>query len=65
VDNGKGIDENIIEEINNGTNEGIGIKNIKLRLSELYKGDASIRFDSKNGRGTVVTIRIPFELILK
>lgn len=52
-DNGRGF-----ETTNAGVFEGIGLKNIYTRISYL-KGH--IDFDSKPGKGTVITIGIPYK----
>ena len=39
----------------------IGLSNIKKRLELIYKGEASVCFDSIAGKGTTVTFRIPLK----
>ena len=40
---------------------GVGLKNVHQRLALTFGEDYRISFDSVNGEGTVVTIRIPWE----
>jgi two-component system LytT family sensor kinase len=53
-DNGKGNGSNEI-------NEGLGIKNTRLRLEKMYKDDYTFEIDDKNEKGFCVTLRIPLE----
>jgi signal transduction histidine kinase len=53
-DNGKGNgNKNVVE--------GIGMKNIRERLDQLYGDNYSMELSSENGRGFSVTIKIPFK----
>ena len=53
-DNGKGIGEKEIIE-------GIGIKNIRERLDQLYGENYSMKLSSKDGDGFSAEIKIPFK----
>lgn len=56
-DNGVGIvDMSQLEE-------GYGVRNIKERLFLFYGEEAGIRYESKPGEGTEVTIRVPSEIV--
>lgn len=64
TDNGVGIDEDTLIKIKKGariTSDGLGIglNNVSQRLQYLYRGDAVFLIDSKDGKGTVITIKIP------
>lgn len=65
MDNGPGMDENALEQLrifampSKGT--GIGLKNIHERLRLMFGESAGLYFDSKAGKGTQVTIKIPKE----
>jgi len=39
--------------------EGIGLRNVRQRLVQLYKEDHAFVFDSEPGRGARVTIEVP------
>lgn len=64
-DNGPGIKEKKIAEIENGTNNRIGINNIKERLHSVYGSNAQFEIKSKSGKGTQNIIRIPSELLFE
>lgn len=65
-DNGNGINERKLEEIVNNIkldkNEGknIGIKNVYDRMKIYYGNSANFRIESVEGKGTTVTLIIPF-----
>lgn len=70
VDNGAGMNENIIEELLNGKNSDrnssgirhIGIINIRDRIKYLYGDEYGITIKSSINKGTTATIIIPFLL---
>lgn len=67
-DNGIGMTEHEMHKIDAKKNEkfsGIGVKNIKERLSLLYGKSASMQIQSKKGEGTTVLIRIPIAKQMK
>ncbi len=60
TDNGAGMSEEQLKQLRNGDNsigQGVGIKNIINRLK--YYEDATIHFESEEGRGTTVELRFP------
>ena len=65
-DNGKGIDRETIDQINNGSIEAkdrqhIGMENVITRM-RMYYGEASfVKAESVLGEGTVITLLIPYE----
>jgi two-component system sensor histidine kinase YesM len=67
IDNGPGMDETSLEQLrrfeilSKGT--GIGLKNIHERLRIIFGESAGLRFDSKAGKGTRVTIMLPKESV--
>ena len=64
-DNGAGISQKKIAEIENGNNERIGINNIKERLHSVYGSSAQFEIDSEVGKGTQSLIRIPSEFLFE
>lgn len=66
-DNGCGIDEDKLEELNNELEAGnddidsthIGIANVNSRIKLFYGKEYGLNIESEFGEGTVVTIRIP------
>ena len=67
IDDGYGITEDIAEEINREgetqteeeRGKHIGIRNIRERMSYLYKDGNCLQIKKRRGSGTCVTIRIP------
>lgn len=67
IDNGRGIEKDKLELINAGKEEeytrntlsGIGISNIKQRLTHYYGNNYSISINSKINEGTEVKISLP------
>ena len=66
-DNGCGMDDRMIDDINNGiyANEskgtGIGMKNAATRLKMYYGNNGRLRVEKASPRGTKVTITIPYK----
>ena len=63
-DNGYGMKNERIEEIytrfrNPDLNDGVGLKNVYLRLKIYYGDEADLLIDSELDEGTVITIIIP------
>ncbi len=59
-DNGVGMDEDQLKTLlRNNRNESIALTNINKRLITKYGEKYNLLIDSKRGRGTKVTIRIP------
>jgi two-component system sensor histidine kinase YesM len=58
-DNGCGMSEDLIVQVLNGINGGIGVYNINQRLKYKYGGKYSVTIDSRLGIGTNVSILIP------
>ena len=65
-DNGKGMDEELVKELNNydylsGTIEGsIGVRNVIMRI-KYYYGEEGYIFIESNEKGTKITAEILFE----
>ncbi|MBC5995220.1 sensor histidine kinase [Romboutsia ilealis] len=61
IDNGVGINENKLEEgfFNIDKFAGIGVKNVRERLSLYYEGIFTFEITSKQNKGTVTKIVIP------
>jgi LytS/YehU family sensor histidine kinase len=63
-DNGKGIKPSKLASIssrNNGTGTtGVGLKNIRERLASLYGSEKLLEISSSPGKGTKVTLNIPY-----
>ena len=65
-DNGSGMDDELMEKINNGIYEdtgsksSIGLKNAATRLKMYYGKAGSLRIERAKPEGTRVIIRIPF-----
>ena len=58
-DDGVGFDyHKTMQEVENGTRDSNGLANLILRFATLMKAEVSV--DSKIGRGTKVTVTIPF-----
>ncbi|RAK11825.1 two-component system LytT family sensor kinase/two-component system sensor histidine kinase LytS [Halanaerobium saccharolyticum] len=64
-DNGPGITEAKIAEIENGNNDRIGINNIKERLHSVYGSNADFKIKSAAGKGTQNIISIPSEFLFE
>ena len=66
-DNGAGMSQDKLDELSKPQRklssmergEHIGIKNIKERLDYIYENQYRFQIWSKEGEGTIVTIRIP------
>ncbi len=63
-DNGYGIKEEKIEELyrnfkNPDLNDGVGLKNVYLRLKIYYGDEANLLINSELDEGTIITIIIP------
>ena len=66
-DNGAGMSQDKLDELSKPQSklssmergEHIGIKNIKERLDYIYENKYRFQIWSKEGEGTIVTIRIP------
>lgn len=58
ADDGKGVafDADIINR------EGVGLKNTRERLQQLYADEHRFKIESQAGRGTIVTLEIPLRL---
>jgi sensor histidine kinase YesM len=56
ADNGPGISE--IKDISKG---GLGINNVKSRLSQIYNNDQSLKIKNLENRGLLVSIEIPIQ----
>jgi len=65
-DNGKGIDAETIDQINQGNIERkdrahIGMENVITRMRMYYGEESSVFAQSVLGEGTVITLRIPYK----
>ena len=60
IDNGKGIDKEKIERLNdfNEDSKGIGLRNIDERIKIFFGQDCGISIESDEGKGTKVVLRI-------
>ena len=58
-DNGKGISDEIMERIQTGSGGSVGINNVTKRIKILYGESYGVDFQTEQGQGTKVTIRIP------
>ena len=65
TDNGKGMSEKVVKQINEGTdgseevNSHIGISNAIGRIRMYYGAAGLVKFISKSGEGTSIIINIP------
>lgn len=65
-DNGKGMDKKTLEQMRLEIKDAeidsrsIGISNVANRLRIYYHGDASMEIESDEGKGTTVTMKIPY-----
>jgi len=57
IDNGPGMDQVPVRNAGSG---GVGLKNTRARLAELYGQDHTIRFSRVQPQGLKIEIRIPF-----
>jgi two-component system sensor histidine kinase YesM len=64
VDNGPGMDEQYLKQLQLDTYEskgtGLGLKNIRERIKLLFGEPYGIHVESEKGKGTKVTITIPY-----
>lgn len=64
VDNGPGMDAQYLEQLSLDTYEskgtGLGLKNIRERIKLLFGEPYGINIESEEGKGTKVTITIPY-----
>lgn len=64
VDNGSGMNQQYVEQLHSDTYEskgtGLGLKNIRERIKLLFGEPYGIKIDSELGKGTKVTITIPY-----
>ncbi|PXV87309.1 two-component system sensor histidine kinase YesM [Lachnotalea glycerini] len=62
-DNGMGMEDDLLEKVKNfqvkTTGNGIGLKNIKERLTLLFCEDFKLQIQSKIGEGTMIKMTIP------
>lgn len=63
-DNGKGMPQESVDQINTGNIEGkdrthIGMGNVITRMRMYYGSEASVKASSELGKGTVITLTIP------
>lgn len=68
IDNGVGMDERQVNELENGKNSrksehftGIGINNIRDRLKLIYENQYELKIKSSLGEGTTVTVVLPIQ----
>ena len=66
IDNGKGMPEESVNQINEGKIEGkdrthIGMGNVITRMKMYYGDSASVSVNSEVGKGTTIVLRIPYE----
>lgn len=61
ADDGVGMDDETITRITTSEHPGYGVYNVNDRLILHYGSNAGLVFHSTPGKGTVVTLRIPFE----
>jgi len=58
-DNGVGISEERLDEIENSRSKGIGLANVHQRLQSIYGNEYGLQIRSKPGAGTIVTFTAP------
>lgn len=58
-DNGRGIDQEIIDNIFNDKNKTVGINNIRYRIKHVYGEQYEISIRSEAGKGTEIVIVLP------
>ncbi|WP_105618397.1 cache domain-containing sensor histidine kinase [Vallitalea okinawensis] len=62
-DNGIGMSPELLEQLNKGlikpTGTGIGVKNIRERLDNIYNNDFGLNYQSNEKQGTIVVVRVP------
>jgi two-component system sensor histidine kinase YesM len=58
-DNGKGMDESTLTQLDEPAARSVGIQNVLRRIHILYGKQYGILIESKLGKGTKVTIRLP------
>ncbi|CAM4427829.1 cache domain-containing sensor histidine kinase [Paenibacillus tarimensis] len=65
-DNGPGMDESLLEQLNQGVvkpkGTGVGLRNINERVKLLFGESYGLSIRSKRGEGTCVSIRLPKEV---
>lgn len=61
ADNGSGMETDKLQQIFTSQSEGIGIRNVYMRLKSIYGDNYGLSIDSQPGDGTIATIRIPYE----
>jgi len=64
-DNGVGICDKKLSDIMNGQIESIGVNNVNKRIKTIFGEEYGVKVISELGKGTKVTIKLPFEIILK
>lgn len=63
IDNGNGFSPEMTEKKPpSNDKESIGIRNVSERLALLYGGDYGVSVSSKIGEGSIVTLRIPYQV---
>ncbi len=60
VDNGCGMNREILDKILHGETNTVGIRNVDKRIKLLYGTDYGVKIESKPEAGTYVTITIPY-----
>lgn len=61
-DNGRGMDEELLESIMRPGSDHVGLKNVDARIRLLYGPDYGLRLVSAIGGGTKVIVRLPAQL---
>ncbi|MGG1516589.1 histidine kinase [Paenibacillus oryzisoli] len=59
MDNGSGIEEEMLERIKRGEEGAVGVQNVNNRIKIMYGENYGVTFESIHGQWTKVTIRIP------
>jgi two-component system LytT family sensor kinase len=60
-DDGVGIDPDALRSVLAGTTEGVhvGLRNVDVRLRQVYGNDHGLVIDTAPGAGTLITLRVP------
>lgn len=60
LDDGCGISETVLAELNSGEHAGLGLKYVRTVLKVFYHGQASFSIGPREGGGTAVAVCLPY-----